>query len=656
MNRIYKVTTLTLLTLPGVFLTSCRDTLDTKPMEFYTEEQVWSSRPATEAFINATYNNVLSMMNFSTTGMGYAGSGTCISWESRTPNSVKASQAMEGIDRFTTEQSLSRAGKWGLADMKALRRTNLIIEQVNANASLTPSEKVELSAHGYLLRGMIFFGQARLVGRFVPIRQVLSSTDTIVAKMPMTKDLSESYRLIIEDLRKAYEGLPAVSKSGIANKWAAGVLLSRAALQGYAYTMDPALLDIAEKSAQEVIDQSGRSVSPSLGIHNEMDRFNTEILWGYYRLATNSMIVNFEEISRTIPNLSNDNVKASDPSQVFDNPKQFQLPAIHFPTQDLVDQYLAIDEKSGKALPWYETSQYRDNVDELDPATITHEGQIDAFERSNGQLRRMPTPQDFKQTNSNYPNFVRFGRLKSGSEVKDISKLIYSNRDRRLAATVVYDQSEWQDEHITTNLNGNAAQGVSSKEEGGQWNTNTGYYWRKSSIEKCEPNASFMTKVPMHYNIVRLSEAYLNLAEAKLLKGNIPAAVEALNVTRTVRGGLPPSQASTKEEAWADYIRERNCELTNEGGDLYFSYLRWGKYGGPANHGRRPGDIVYDLDRPVYKITIDRARKTFVINQMTLLNAAQRKFTTKRYLLPINQDFLNVRESYGLDHTQNPEW
>lgn len=93
-----------------------------------------------------------------------------------------------------------------------------------------------------------------------------------------------------------------------------------------------------------------------------------------------------------------------------------------------------------------------------------------------------------------------------------------------------------------------------------------------------------------------------------------------------------------------------------EGGDIYYSYLRWGKYGGYANHGRDAGDIIYDLDRPVYKMSISRDRSKLLVGQMTLNNSAQRKFTEKRYLLPINQSFLNTREAYGLDHVQNKGW
>ena len=146
------------------------------------------------------------------------------------------------------------------------------------------------------------------------------------------------------------------------------------------------------------------------------------------------------------------------------------------------------------------------------------------------------------------------------------------------------------------------------------------------------------------------------MAEAQLLKKNIPAAVAALNETRTKHGGLAPSTATTEEEAWADYIRERNCEMCNEGGDIYFSYLRWGKYGGYANHGRTPGGIIADLDRPTYKIQISRDRTKLLIGQVTLLNSANRNFTERRYILPIAQSFLNTRAAFGLDAVQNEGW
>lgn len=76
-----------------------------------------------------------------------------------------------------------------------------------------------------------------------------------------------------------------------------------------------------------------------------------------------------------------------------------------FPTQDLVDQFLVTDENNGEAVPWYETSQYKDNVDFLDPATVTEAGQVDAYNQLNGDKRRIPTPQDLLQTKDGYANF-----------------------------------------------------------------------------------------------------------------------------------------------------------------------------------------------------------------------------------------------------------
>lgn len=110
------------------------------------------------------------------------------------------------------------------------------------------------------------------------------------------------------------------------------------------------------------------------------------------------------------------------------------------------------------------------------------------------------------------------------------------------------------------------------------------------------------------------------------------------------------------EVVWVDYMRERNVEMCLELGDTYFAQLRWGKYGGVCNAGRSPGDVIQALDSPIYQVQISRDRSKVLINQVTLLNSAQRRFTVKRYLFPIAQSFLNTREAYGLDHEQNPGW
>ena len=511
------------------------------------------------------------------------------------------------------------------------------------------------------MRGMIFFDQARKMGRFVPVLEVFDVENPDKVNIPMTKTVAESYDIIINDLTKAADYLPTSNMPGLPTRYAAGVLLSRAALQAYAYTNDSKYLDTAIKYATDVIQNSGVSLAtnltPSKSLWNETDLYNPEILWAYYREKENTNVQSFEELMRTYPNISTDNVKNSQSPVALKqaNGQTFEGWAIYFPTQDLADQFLVTDEATGEALPWYETSQYTSNVNILDPTTITEAGQVDQYSQVNGDLRRIPTPQDFNQTKDGYPVFQRYHQLKEGS-ARDLSDLMYQGRDKRFYTTMVYDKCTWMNENIELNLGGNMSMGVRDKEDGGWYNTTTGYYWRKSNIENPEPRAYYNSKVALHFNITRLGEAYMNLAEAQLLKKNIPAAVEALNATRVAHGGLKPSTATTEEQAWADYIRERNCEMTNETGDIYFSYLRWGKYGGYANHGRAAGEVIADLDRPTYKIQISRDRTQLIVSQVTLLNSANRNFTTRRYLLPISQGFLNTREAYGMNDAQNEGW
>ena len=638
----------------AVTMPSCIDTMDTKPASSFTGEVIWGSKSTVEAFINSIYDGVI-------TGASYAGSGSSIAWESRTPNSVKASQVGEGIDDFATELGISTGNDYGVNFSGSLRKCNLVIKNVEENQTLSEADKASLIAQAKFLRGMIFFNQARKIGRFVPITMALDTENPEAANIPMTKTVAESYEYVIADLKAGVEGFPTTNSTGLPTRWAAQVFLSRAALQAYAYTNDASYLDIAINAASDVINNSGISLAtglePNKSLWNETDLYNPEILWAYYRNKENTNVSSFEELMRTYPNISTDNVLNSQSPEALKqaNGQTFEGWAIYFPTQDLVDQFLVTDEATGEALPWYETSQYVNNVNFLDPNSVTEPGQVDQYNQNSGDARRIPSPQDLTQTKDGYGTFLRYHQLKDGS-ARDLSDLMYQGRDKRFYTSVVYDKSTWMNESITTNLGGNLSQGVRDREDGGWYNTVTGYYWRKSNIENPEPRAYHASKVALHFILARLGEAYMNLAEAQLLKKNIPAAVEALNATRVAHGGLAPSTATTEEEAWADYIRERNCEMCNEGGDIYFSYLRWGKYGGYANHGRTPGGIIADLDRPAYKIQISRDRTKLLIGQVTLLNSANRNFTERRYILPIAQSFLNTRAAFGLDANQNEGW
>ena len=103
----------------AVTMPSCIDTMDTKPASSFTGEVIWGSKSTVEAIINSIYDGVI-------TGARYAGSGSSIAWESRTPNSVKASQVGEGIDDFATELGISTGSDYGVNFSGSLRKCNLV--------------------------------------------------------------------------------------------------------------------------------------------------------------------------------------------------------------------------------------------------------------------------------------------------------------------------------------------------------------------------------------------------------------------------------------------------------------------------------------------------------------------------------------------------
>ena len=114
---------------------SCRDTLDTHPTDFFDEETVWSSYSTANAFINATYASVLNGL--------WAGSGTAVTWEARTPNTVEADQVTRPSDRWALE-IFNRSQDLGANQASRLRRCNLIIEKGTESENLSAEAPCDL--------------------------------------------------------------------------------------------------------------------------------------------------------------------------------------------------------------------------------------------------------------------------------------------------------------------------------------------------------------------------------------------------------------------------------------------------------------------------------------------------------------------------------
>lgn len=620
--KIYKVLSLAFMTASLIF-SSC-NVMDTKPFESYDEATVWGSKATADAFVIGTMSNVFE---------GYINNNQT-NWEDRTNNAVHnngvaSAVIREEIDRYD--------GIGGFGDFGNIRRCNMIIEKAAAykGKGLLESESNELVAKGKLLRALLYYRQARTMGRFVWVDRVLTPADTANAglMMPTTRTTTESYTYILKDLDDAINGgLPETGKSGELTKNLAYAFKSEIALQAAAYETDATLKEAWLNAAITAADAvTGCSLADDYGnIFTEKDRYSNEIIFAVYKDKGNTNADGIALLQNMMPNVANDGLIKNDCGPLFKtNSGQPFIGWLWWsPSQNLVDAYLVIDEVTGKAVQWDQSSQFKNNVQITDGAPAWA---IDAEKAE-----------------------VLYNGVVTGGD-KTISEIMYDKRDARFYSSIVYDGCSYWNEDIWLTVKGNLWRKVNGGM--GPHMGLTNYYFRKG-IYWVEPRVLAGTPTDYHYMVMRYGRVLLNKAEAILWlagmgKKQSSEAVALCNQTRTTHGKLPASTASTLEEAWKLYMIERRCELTLEN-DYYWSLLRWGKHGGFANNGVAPGGIIKEFTISPTYVEITKDRKSFYIGKVTHANNEPRRFNAdRRYLLPIPQGEIDRNPKLA---PNNPGW
>jgi hypothetical protein len=621
-------------------ISSCKKVLDVEPLDKVKEDIIWSTKANAETFIYGTYG----IMDVYRSGPGP---------DTRTSNIL----ATDGTARnaFTVfSESLTNSYDWNdHGDSKILdnfnnwaeiRRCNLIIKKVGESTGITDSDKKLLIAEGKFLRAMSYLGVARKTGRIVWIDDVLTEKDDF--KLPTVATPAESYNYIIKDLEDAVADLPTIKSSGRANKYVAAAFLTEACLQAVAYKNYPAaanvnpadpLLEKVIANAQLVIGGGYTLETDYEGMFNETKSASAEIIFAIYKKAIDNIVQN-TPMQNAFPNISNDKVKKFDGGPLFSKPVPFELWPEYFPSQNLADDYLVIDNANPtKALPWNQTSQYLAAVDEGVNVRAPY--------------ARRGFPND-KVPSGGDEVVVKQGRIKAGSS-ENLWTLTNVNRDARWKSSIVSDSCRFAGELLTTNTKGNANRWISVY--GGDWgSTVSNMYFRKGMYTNVAPSYLNSVKTDYHFVCMRMGRVYLNLAEAYLLKGDLVNALANLNKTRVMHGALPASAAGNLADGWKDYKRERRVELTEEN-DFYYSLLRWGRYGGNANDGLASGGTIVNLTEPIRVLDISKDRKSFaIVTGAFNFGYNQRRFdASRRYLFPIPQGFIDNNPKFG---PQNPGW
>lgn len=208
----------------------------------------------------------------------------------------------------------------------------------------------------------------------------------------------------------------------------------------------------------------------------------------------------------------------------------------------------------------------------------------------------------------------------------------YSNRDPRLAKTVLYNGSMWWNRAI------DVTEGGQDNPAGSAVATPTGYYGRKY-LDDSQTN--YLTGGTMYRNwiFIRYAEILLNLAEAlNEVDGPSAGVFAALQQIRD-RVGLTADLSTRADlqtkEAMRNFIRkERTVELAFE------DHRAWDV--------RRWNVAVEALSRPIYGVDIVESGEGFIFTRKVAQN---RVFSEKMYLYPIPEG-----EIWKTGMENNPGW
>ena len=612
---------LPLCKIGAVGLQSCEDFLETKPTESYSDNTVWATQGTVDAFVVSNYNNAYDPY------LQFANSDHYFS-----NNMVGCRSAASNEVRGLMENTYG----WGLNDrFGAIRNCNLIIEKVAESTVLDESFKKRYTAEAKMMRAMIYYDLARKGGRYIWVDRVLNNADEF--NIPLTADIVESYQHILTDLREAIPYLPTDKVSGRLNKNAGLALLSEVCLTAAAYTNDAQALQQNNKSLyQEAVDAvdaiSGVSLDGNYGgiFNQEGATSSPEIILARYWSKDNTTVVN-TDMQQLISNTTNGNLLPQGCGPAFIVGDRFECWLERSPSQNLVDDYLVIDQQTGEAKRWYETSQFVNNTQSVDKATALG-------------WNMNKDPKEMEST-----EFKAFEVTTDGMNITD---LMYEHRDKRFEASILYDGVQFYGETLTLHYKGNSSRWATPAYFTSHAGV-TNYLIRKSIYTNMSPRPFWDVSTDYHKVIFRYGRALLNKAEALLRLERVDEAVATFNQTRQTHGGLPASTASNLEDAWNDYKIERRVELFWEG-DFYWSLLRWGKYGYEANDGKAPGSVIDELCEPATFIEIKNDRSGAYIGGVQNSND-QRTFNVKSYLFPITKSVIQANSAID-DSDQNPGW
>ncbi|MCG2613482.1 RagB/SusD family nutrient uptake outer membrane protein [Terrimonas sp. NA20] len=251
---------LSILILAGLVLSisSCKkDFLEKKPLDSYSDADLWKDLNLVEAFVNSRYT-ILPYMESSGVIKSYFMSGACD--EGNSKHSYGNERALEtgqmGPDNTVYD--------FWTANYQQIRNLNIFlskVDEVPAQGPTNEAKKKRLTGEVYFLRAYGYFDLLRHYGGVPLISKVYGLSDTTFKVARNT--FEEGVAFVLSDIAKAIDLLPANYASDVANTGrvtatAAKALKSRLLLYAASTLHNPAndqaKWQAASTAAKEAID------------------------------------------------------------------------------------------------------------------------------------------------------------------------------------------------------------------------------------------------------------------------------------------------------------------------------------------------------------------------------------------------------------------
>lgn len=616
-----------LLGIATLGATSCSDFLDTKPYDKITSDDTWNNEELTKSYIYSLYSDVLQQNLW----LGAYGAMYSCRAESCTKNAMTGTLNGSYWSRDRAEL-LTNDDNYGWLSFNVLWRIHTAMEEINNSSLFSEAFKEQLVGELKFLRAAHYFLYARQYGGLQIIDRVLTLDDDM--QIPRA-GIRETYDFILNDLKEAAKVLPSpeATERGRASNAAANALLMRVANQAAAYvdggkSDSNYYNDVIAAGNAIGLDASGSQLSPYYNLFRSYETAvdASEQILIVERSSKNTSLFSVPMQYQGLWYAGHISQYAKEHFPITVTMNFWGMDGGSWPTQDLVDDYLVRDVADGQMKYWEDAS--------------------------------------YVQTGVNVDEKMYFSRDR--------------HRDLRFYTTVLYDSCMYFNEQarIFFRRDGNCSNSNSKINEGAfeeygclagdldNYNSSTEYamvkYHYDHIVSLPSPSAQMLDYC---FSVLRYGEAYLNMAEAYLMKGDFENAKRYMIPTMVKHGGFNEQQAQDylagkSGNGWYDslfeaYKRERNVEMVYENNDRYWSLLRWGmrQSGGAEDNGYvTNGFVIPELTGSLRGIRISRDGRDYSFFEDNNV-IGEAKFTPKRYLLPLSRSFCMKS---GVK--QNPGW